>query len=223
MSESSSSMSGATVTADEVTLTKSGASVLSVKPLGITASELATDAVETAKIKNLNVTPPKTTQIGKLVYSEVITVAKQIWTINPPFDLDTAKAYRIVLHLTNNNVASVNYAMYFNNDTANHYTTQFINGAGTAHVAWAGSVTNLQYYNNTTNAVLYVVGSLQRLAPAVSSSPAFAFHTSECNGTSASTGSIIWSATDNVTRIDIYASLANGIGVGSQIEVYQLG
>jgi len=189
----------------------------------IVAAKIADAAVTTAKIADAAVTPLKLSfgTLEKIVEDEVTAAEGDQTTLTyTGLDLDAAKAYLMLLMFTNPTTSTAEYSLFYNNDTvaANYYnqalwasgTTIYASRANNAHIsgAVAGQQANVTLWIFRDPAGYVRAIPFENLREPASIVLRIRSH--------------IWVTTANVTRIDIMATVAGAIGVGSKVLIFRV-
>ena len=178
-------------------------------------------------MKTGTLTPNKIEGAWERIYDSTLSSAATTVTISD-LEGDTDVIYRLILRLKNDNASASLYNIRYNNDSGSNYGKQYLTGV--ASVAAAGRQTA-----NTAQLVMTITALDQNFL-AFSDNLMYAKSgyertvlsetTEDVNGTTVNTIALnggSWSNTaDEITSIVVSASQADGLGVGSVIELYRL-
>jgi len=178
------------------------------------------------KLKKATVTPAELAVPGlwQKVYEETLTTAATSKTISG-LDGNTAEQYKIILRAINGYSGVVNYGIRPNNDSGANYGYECILGQGSTVTAGSETAATSLWFGRAEalNQLSHSIGILYAKSGYV--------RTMITLGAEAIAGTTItraiyipsvWNNTaNNITSLVIYATQANGLGVGTFIGLYK--
>lgn len=154
----------------------------------------------------------------KIVDEELLANATDI-TITG-LDLDADKAYMIICTIKNPQGSNSGIYLYYNNDTTiANYTQQWLRADNTTITAQRQNQPYFVYVHAGQNVL--VTGFIMRSPDGYPIEVLF-------NADNVTAGMrifnrvVFWNNTNNVTRIDIHALVANAIGIGSKLLIFKV-
>jgi hypothetical protein len=160
------------------------------------------------------------------VYNTTLTSAATSVTISG-LDGNTDEEYNLLIRAINNNASAAEYRLRFNNDTGSNYGKQNLRGTSTtadairstgddnAPLSYRGTIA--QNETILTDTLIYAKSGYVRTG--------INKNTTGISGTTVTAlglNGFVWNNTaDNVTSLVIYANQADGLGIGTTIELYK--
>jgi hypothetical protein len=158
------------------------------------------------------------------VYTNTLTSAATSVTISSLLG-NTDEIYIIRAKFVNNAAGAATYAVHPNNDTGTNYGYQYIAGVDTAITAARSTSTGLTIgYNDATNKVCYSECTIYAKSGYVRTA---IVHTGRSiTGTTITDlyglGESWNNSADEITSLVIDSSSADGLGIGTRIDIYKL-